>query len=341
MRKAIPFSVLLVLLGLLVVQVGCSKDEDPVTPPPACSITMTTPRANDSFFTDDEINIRWDRATSENVNISLFKGGNFVAIIKADHTNTGTGGFYPWLKPETFGGDSGEDYSIKVTSLKNPDCSDQTDNFEIIDVSSCFLKFPWKLDIPDQIAGNIFEITWESAHTSGFVDLELWRDPFMEAPFKVEDRALNLANTGSFSWTVDSYHLGTNTGFFFKITDVSAHRCFDSSVRFTIIDTDICTIGVGGISGGRVYTQGEVISILFALELSSGIVDLELYSGNDRVDNWSIVKNFDTDNGTLPYNWTVSDMGHTGPSFSAFNIRVIDSNDDNCKGKSDNFEIAQ
>ena len=341
MRKAIPFSALLVLLGLLVVQIGCSKDEDPVTPPPACSITLTTPKANDSFFTDDEINIRWDRATGENVRISLYKGGIDIGTIKADHTNTGTAGFFPWLNPETFDQDSGEDYSIKVASLQNPDCFDLTENFEMIDVSNCFLKFPWKLDLPDQIAGNTFQVIWESAHTSGFVDLELWLDPFMEAPFKVEDLALNLEDTGSFSWTVDSYNVGTKSGFFFKITDVSAHRCTDSSVPFTIIDDVICTIEVSGISKDRVYNQGEVIPITFPLENSSGFVDLTLYSGNDPVDSGIIVKNFDTDNGTLPFNWTVTDFGHPGPSFVAFNIRVVDSNDDNCKNKSENFTIAQ
>ncbi len=342
MRKAISFLVLSVLIGLLAIQVGCSKDEDPVTPPPACSITMTTPRGGDQLSTDAEIQIRWKRTTGDNVRIDLYKGGIIAGNIEADHTNSGADGFYPWINPETFDNGTGDDYSIKITSLKNADCSDQTDNFRIEDLSNCFLKFPWKLDIPDQIAGNDFPITWASEHTSGFVDLELWLDPFMQAPFKVNDIALNLEDTGSYSWIVDSYNLGTKSDYFFKISDVAASQsCKDSSVPFTIIDEVICNIGLGGILPGNIYTQGEVLPIFFDVENSDGFVDLELYVGNERVDDWSIVKNFDTANGTLSYDWTVTDKGHPGPTFNAFNIRVFDSNAPNCQNKSENFTIAQ
>jgi len=342
MRKAIPFSVLLILLGLLVVQVGCSKDEDPVTPPPAvCKITMVKPAEGDRLSTDNSISIRWKRTTSDNVRIDLYKGGNFAGIIKADHVTTTADGFYSWVSPETFGNGTGDDYSIKVTSLKNADCSDQTGNFRIEDLSNCFLKFPWKLDLPDQIAGNDFLISWESEFTSGFVDLELWLDPFMQAPFKVENIALNLEDTGSYSWIVDSYNLGTDTSYFFKILDVTADGCTDSSIPFTIVDEATCSVGVGGIVGGATYTQGEVLTIFFDLQHSSGIVDLELYVGNERVDDWSIVRNFDTEGGTLSYDWTVTDKGHGGPTFNAFNIRVFDSSEPNCQGKSENFTIAQ
>ncbi len=343
MRKATLFSVLLVFLGLLVIQVGCSKDEDPVTPPPtACKITMVTPKAGDQLSTDNSIKIRWERTTGDNVRIDLYKGGNIAGIIKADHTSTAADGFYSWESPETFGNGTGDDYSIKITSLKNPDCFDQTGNFRIEDLSNCFLKFPWKLDLPDMTAGDEFLISWDSEFTSGFVDLELWLDPYMQAPFKVEDIVLDLEDTGSYNWIVDSYNLGTKTSYFFKIFDVTAQEtCTDSSIPFTIVDEANCNVGVGGIDDVKIYTQGEVLTIFFYLEHSSGFVDLELYVGKERVVNGGIVENFNTEGGTLSYDWTVTDKGYIGPPFDAFNIRVIDSIEPNCMGESLKFEIAQ
>ena len=139
MRKAIPFSLLLVLLGLLVFQVGCGSDEEnPVTPAPKCSYEVTDPAEGEQgLSTDKKISIRWKRGTTENVRIQLYKGANAVGTIKADHTNTGTDGFYPWLQPETFGQGSGDDYSIRVSSIKDPNCFDQTGQFTITDASNC------------------------------------------------------------------------------------------------------------------------------------------------------------------------------------------------------------
>ncbi|MEN8007951.1 MAG: Ser-Thr-rich GPI-anchored membrane family protein [Candidatus Krumholzibacteriota bacterium] len=340
MRKAIPISALLILMGLLVVQVGCSKDEDPVIPPPTCSITMTTPTGGENFFTGEEIKIRWDRTTGGNVGIHLLKGGNPVGVIIAETENNG---FYPWIAATTFGQASGDDYAVRVTHHDDAECTDQTRNFRLNDVSNCSIQFPWQEvgDIPRQTAGTTFEITWTSQNTSGFVDLELWRKPYQDDAFKVEDIGQNLDDTGSFDWVVDSYNLGTNIGFFFKITDLNAPLCTDSSVQFTIVDDEICIIGVGGISDGATYDQGTDLSISFTLTNSSGLVDLRLYSGNVPVDSGLIINGFNTDLGTLVYDWTVTDFGHPGPSFSAFNIRAVDSNDDNCWGKSVNFTIAQ
>lgn len=339
MRKAIPFLSLLTLMGLILVQVGCSKDEDPVTPE-ACLIVANEFNPWEFFYTGDDINIRWTKNTGDNVKIELFKGVNAAGVITAGTPNNG---FFPWLNSTTFGQDSGEDFSIKITHLQDAACGDQTNEFEIIDVSNCFIKFPWTVrdSIVTQTAGNEFIITWDSAHTSGFVDLELWRHPFLDLPFKVEDLALNLANNGTFTWTVDSYNQGTNSNFSFRIKDVNAHRCTDSSVFFTIIDNEICTIEVLGINESQTYVQDAVLPISFAFDNSSGFVDLRLYSGNIPVLNGIIVDGFDTENGVLPYNWTVTDFGHTGPSFSSYRIKAWDTNDDNCIGESGHFTIAQ
>lgn len=345
MRKVIPSLALFLFLGLLLFQVGCSSDDDDTTtdPPPACVITMETPRLGDSFFSSDEISIRWEKTTGDNVMIELFKDVNSVGVITPSTSNSG---YYPWLSPTTFTQDSDEDYSIKVTHLQDSACFGQTDLFELIDVSSCYIKFPWteKDSIPNMTAGVDFLIEWTAEHTSGNVDIELWYEPFTNVGTYVGTIAEDLEITdvlGSYLWTVDTFHRGTDEGYRLKIKDVVSQRCTDRSVRFAIIDEVNCSIDVQGIPDGHTYSLDEVVPLTFRLENSSGLVDLRLFSGNVPVTGGLIVENFDTDNGTVRYDWIVNDFGHTGPSFSKFNIRAWDSNDEYCMGKSADFTIAQ
>jgi len=336
MRKAIPVLALILVLGLIMVQMGCSKDEDPVTPPPACKITMDTPRGVDweYFYTGNLINIRWAKTTGSNVKIELFKGADLAGTISPITTNTG---YFPWTNSTTFGEESGEDYSIQVTHLSDANCNDRTGTFEMIDISNCFIKFPWTSQNPihDLLAGEIFDITWTSNHTSGFVDLELWYEPFSSLGDLVGTIAENLPNSGSFSWTVDSFHRGTEEGYRFKIQDSTpgAAGCNDVSVTFMITDDDNCSIEVLGVSDGALYDPGQTVPLSFGLENSSGVVKLELYTGKERVTGGLITSSFDTQNGTVFYQWVVDDFGHTGPAFNRYNIVATDVNDEYCKSK--------
>jgi hypothetical protein len=345
MRKAINLLTLLTLVGLVLFQVGCSKDEEETTtPPPACSIVLDQFNSWDFYYTGDTINIRWTKTTGGNVMIQLYKGPNPVGVITASTTNSG---YYPWLKCSTFGQDSGEDFSIKVTHLDDSTCGDQTNTFEMIDVSNCYIKFPWteKDTIPDQKAGELLEITWDSSNTTGEVNLELWYEPFAGRGDLVGVIAENLANTGSYNWTVDTFNRGTDFGYRLKIADVQYLGCADRSVPFFILDDENCSIEVLGVNQGQTYDPGEVIPLTFLMENSSGIVDLKLYSGNQQVNvppmNGIIIQDFDTLNGTAVYNWTVSAMDHDQPAYNRFNIRAFDVDDDYCVGKSSEFTISQ
>jgi len=341
MRKTIPILALTMVLGLTLVQVGCSSDDDdPVTPPPACSITVTTPVEGRSWFTGEQISVNWNKTTGGNVMVELYKGADLAGTITPSTANSG---FYPWLKSTTFGQASGDDYSVKVTHLTTADCAGQSGLFELIDVSNCWIQFPWSLKdtIPDLTAGKDFEIVWLSEHTSGTVDLELWYEPFFQTGTLVGIIGQDLANTGSFMWTVDSFHRGTDEGYRFKIRDVDSQACGDKSITFNLIDDENCSIDVLGINSGATYPQGEDLTIGFAFENSSGVVDLKLYSGNVPVTGGIIADNFDTQNGSVDFIWSVTDFGHTGPSHSSFNIRAWDANDGYCVGESSKFTIAQ
>lgn len=345
MRKAIPFSLLLALLGLLVLQVGCGSDEEnPVTPAPKCSFEVTSPTPGQQLATDQTISVRWKRGTTENVMIQLYKGANAVGTIKADHTNTGTDGFYPWLKPETFGQGSGDDYSIRVSSIQNPDCFDRSGQFTITDASNCSVEFVWTSK-DSLIAGQDLDIRWNSESTTGFVTIELWYYPFSSPLEMVGVVAERIPDTGSYIWPVRSFNRGTDEGYRLRIKDYDYGDCTDITEPFKISDENVCSIAVLGISDGQTYVQGSTLPISFDMENSSFVVKLKLFSGNEQVNvppmNGVIIDSFDTVNGTAFFNWVVSDMDHGGPAFNRFNIRAYDVDDEYCVGRSVDFAISQ
>jgi len=305
-----------------------------------CSITVTTPQAGRSWFTGTQISINWNKTTGGNVMVQLFKGADLAGTITPSTPNSG---FYPWLVSRTFGLGTGDDYSVKVIHLDDSSCFGQSGLFELKDGSNCTINFPWTQNdpIPDLVAGNIFEITWTSGHTTGDVDPELSYETLGALGDIVGIIAENLVDSGSYIWTVDSFHRGTHEGYRIKIHDASVPNCNDRSVPFRITDEENCSIDVLGINEGTTYRQGEVLPLSFVFENSSGVVDLRLYTGNEPVTGGLIVENFDTQNGMISYDWIVTDFGHSGQSFTNFNIRAWDSNDGYCVGESSRFTIEQ
>ncbi len=343
MRKAIPLLVLLLVLGLFLVQTGCSKKDDPVTPPPLCAITMTTPGNLDGqqWQTGEDINIRWTQNTGGEVKIELFNGADMVGTIAAQ---TGNDGFHPWNNCTTFGNGSDEDYSIQVTHLTSTNCLGRTNTFKMIDISNCFVTFGWGVGhpIPDLDAGDDFFITWDSGHTTGFVNLELWYEPFTGTGDLVGIIAEHVVDSGTYTWEVDSYNRGTDEGYRFKIRDdrLGEHNCHDRSIPFKITDEVNCSIEVMGIGSGITYSVGTILPLSFNFQNSSSVVMLRLYAGNLKVPFGEITSSFDTQNGALDYNWTVGYYHHNLPVFDRFNVRAFDVDDEYCVGISETFAIS-
>jgi hypothetical protein len=343
MRTAIPSVILLLVLGFLLAQSGCSKDEDPVTPPPpACAITMTTPGdlVGQQFQTGENIAIRWTNTTGGNVKIDLFKGDTSVGTIAAQTENDG---FHPWNNCTTFGQDSAEDYSIEVSHLSAAGCGDRTNQFKMIDISNCFVTFTMSNPIADLEAGDLFTLTWDSGNTTGNVNLELWYEPFAQTGELVGVIAERLVDSGTYTWEVDSFNRGTSEGYRFKISDdrEGQHNCRDRSLPFRITDDVNCAIEVMGISSGQVFAVGTNVPLSFDFENSSTVVTLRLYTGNLQVPGGLITPSFDTQNGTVNYDWTVDLYQHNLPAFDRFNVRAFDVDDEYCVGISENFTITQ
>ena len=325
------------LLALaLVFGAGCSKDNggEPA-PPPTCAISDVNTSLSDSWLTGENVNIRWSgNGVPSTVVIELLKGGEVVETIAPAAPNK-PAGFYPW-KATTGGQPNGSDFGIRVTGTDAGSCTDQVTGLTIIEVGGCGITFTADLGTDPITAGESFEITWDSFHTSGKVDIELWTTGVdMPLGDRVGIIAFDLPDNGSHTWTVDSFHNGTYGFYRYVIRDAAVGDCEVASSPFSMIDDDNCSIIVGGIIPGKDYHDSEVVNLGFSQTNGNGIVDLQLFAGNVFVGH--ISTNVPIAAG---FAWTVSDFGYTGTN-NLYIIRAFDTTDRYCDGESVRFTILR
>lgn len=343
MKKLLTLPVLLLVLTASLTQIGCGGSDDPVTPPPEeCSITVTTPIADDTFQSGEQIRIRWDETgTAEQVTIDLLKGGSLVDNIDT----TANDGYKSW-DASTLGAASGNDFSIRVLAVGETGCGDTSGNFTILNTEDCNFNFTIDFDPdndPETVlilnAGEEFEITWTSENTTGFVNIELLRGDLPDdAP--VGFIASNVLDSGSYLWTVDSLHEGTYDYFYLRISDRNVAGCSAITQMFPIIDEDVCEIWVSQPQPGVTWDEGTTQTISFtAMDPNTTHVNINLYQGNVWVNNIETNLSIPSPGVEQDIQWVVDTIGST--SSTSFRIKVSDALDQYCVGWSANFTIPQ
>jgi hypothetical protein len=345
MKKMFTLPVLLLVMFVFLAQGGCGGDDDPGNPAPeACSISVTNPISGASYWNGDDVSIRWRKTGSASqVDIKLLKGDNVVGNIGVEE-NTG----YQGWTATTFGAATGDDYAIRVTAVGEDGCGDDSGRFTIINTEGCTLDFTINYD-PDEDpdtpffleAGQEFEITWDSYHTAGSVDIELLRGDLPEdAP--VGYIVSNTPDDGSFVWTVDSLHQGTYEFFYLRISARGVDGCSALSEQFPIIDEDICEILVNEPQPGTLWNVGEIVTITFtALDPATSRVQIGLYQGIELAVSLTPDQGYITvDNTGMPqdFSWMVDLTGYE-PQGNEYRIVVRDADDQYCFGRSERFTI--
>lgn len=325
---ALSVTLLIILsLGLW----GCGSD-DPADPPTAnCSISVTTPVAGDSYMPGDAdhetIRIRWTHSgDGDFVKIELLKANAVVGVI---HPSVSAAiGYYSWTA-SNLGEANGADFSIRVSTLGEEDCSDTSAMFTMTSIVGCTMDF--SNDFPDSVvAGDIFHLTWDSHHTSGQVDIQLRKQDQLLAYI-----ATRTEDDGSFDWEVDSFHNGTYDYYFLRIQDSDVDACYADSVTFKMVDDDICSIVVSGPHSGAVWDAGTEQTIMLTATAEVNTVDLRLFTGNIYVGMIGTDISMDD----FPYSWTVNDFGNTqGPN--SYRVVATNSDDAYCTGRSGAFTIT-
>ena len=331
MKKLLWLPVSALLLAVSLVQVGCNGGDDAVEPEPqACMINVTAPVPGRQFLSGDLVDIAWQKQGGPSqVLIQLLKAGNPVATIGT----VANDGYQPWTA-STLGAQSGNDYSIRVTAVGETGCSDTGPEFTIFDVDGCNFVFTMP-DTTSLDAGTQYEITWDSESTTDVVDLELMRMNLGDDS-PVGYIASGVANTGAYTWDVDSLHEGTYGFFYLRISDPNVPGCDATSSSFEIVDEDICEIWVNAPQPGTIWHTGEQRTITFtAPNPSTTAVYLSLYQGYllvRSIGQMNITPGVEQD-----YLWPVS-IG-TDPQGNTYRIKVTDAADQYCVGWSGNIII--
>lgn len=332
MRKST--SILLVLglfLALFLFQGGCSSDDDNGTVAKPCSISLVTPEEGDIYNVgdlpenSDPIDVRWTKTGNEtHVWLDLLKDGVVVAEIK---DRTANDGYYPW-RANVMGELDGPGFSIRVMASES--CGDTTESFTITDTENCAITFTMVDPEVPLNAGEDFDVTWTSNNTTGSVALEL-----IHSDEIVETIVLNMSDSGTYTWTVDSYNNGSDTGYYLRIRDADEDvPCSALSFPFEIIDNEICAIDITSPVGNAEWTVGESRNIVFTSENNTGLLDITLWGEGQFAG--TIATSVDPATGVFA--WTVDDLGHSGDR-TRFQIKLNDIGDNNCDDITQFFTI--
>lgn len=145
------YIVLVVLFVSVILMISCSKEKNPVEPPPEeHNFTILSPNGGEVWNAGGIREIKWSSEISDSLKIELFKGGSFYLTIADSAENTGS---YLWNIPDDIPLDS--DYEVMITSLKDPDDSDSSDEYFRTSLPGVMIYDP-----PSDITSSRYKVQW-------------------------------------------------------------------------------------------------------------------------------------------------------------------------------------
>jgi len=242
---------------------------------PVPTITVTSPKANETYPLGGNINIEWTQTNVTGlINIELYKN-NIPVINLGVATPTDlitTVGILAFLSP-------GTDYQVKLTSL---------DNYIIFGLSDYFslqnLPIP-NITVTSPGTNNIFalgdnmDIEWTKDNVAGQFHIELWKD-------NIPVMSFGSVNSSDLSATV-IIPSGITPGndYQIKLTSVDNSAVFDIGDFFTIQSDPVATITVTSPIANIVIPLVGNIDIEWTHINMTGMINIELYKDNSPLMN--------------------------------------------------------
>lgn len=186
------------------------------------SIVVTSPNGGERWFAGETRTIEWTADDGfDHVQISYSLDGgetwNFISDVLAPPYS------YQWQLPEI----SSASCAIKVTSLTNPEVSDQSDSLFSIGEPSISVLSPNGGEL--WVLGSQQTIRWESEYLSGYVRVEYSADNGNSWTIIVD----NIQDSGELVWNVPGE---TSFDNLIRISDVDSASITDQSNSSFIID---------------------------------------------------------------------------------------------------------
>jgi len=209
------------------------------------SITMMSPNGGENWQKETTHNITWNSSgVSGNVIIKLLKGGTMLGSIAWNVPNTGN---YSWTINDIAGTpiQPGNDYTVLVRSFNDHSIQDESDaDFTINSPSaSCSINVITPTGGENWQKGTTHNVTWNSSGVTGNIIIKLMKGGTMLGSI-----AYNIANTGSYSWTINNIAgnpIAPGSDYKILVRSFDDHSIEDKSdSNFTISDQSACEINV-------------------------------------------------------------------------------------------------
>jgi hypothetical protein len=276
----------------------------------AC-LQLTAPNGGEVLIPGSSKTISWTYDNSGQpgnfVKIELLKGGILNAIISAfAQIGINGNGSYNWTVPAQQAG--GNDYSIRVTSITKPACTDTSDsNFNIYS-----LKITSPNGGENWVQASKKTISWDSPGwpPGEKVRLELWQGGnLIGTCFDNLSAGLVLWDVGSMGPVNQYTWAPPGSGYKIKIVSLTTNLSDMSDGAFTIAPP---TIHLTSPNGGESWTFGTTKQITWT---SEGIrpletVRMDLLKGGNTIGTLSSVYSYEPQNS---WNWIV---GHKGGPYA-------------------------
>ncbi|MCS7019503.1 MAG: Ser-Thr-rich GPI-anchored membrane family protein [Cytophagales bacterium] len=268
-------------------------------------ITVQTPNGGETFFRTRNHNIVWTDNIPENVNIDLFRAGNFFRAIAENVPSSGT---FSWTVPADV--PLGNNYRVRVRSVLDSMLRDLSDNnFTIANNDTIRVTAPNGGEVI--VRGTTFTIRWQTNITSGNVIIELLQNNVLLGVINPGVPATQ----GSFNW-IASTTLGMGTeGYRIRIRTDDNRASDVSDNDFRLFNQQFALTNP---TGGQELFLGYAYDITWISNLP-GNVRIDLFRGSVLLRN--IANNV---SGNI-FRWTVpTDV----PPASDYRIRITNLNDE-------------
>jgi hypothetical protein len=288
-------------------------------------VVVISPNGGENWFSGNTHIITWNSNLTSNVELHLFKGGEFHSVITASTANDG---LYTWnISPSIM---TGSDYRIKILSTNDAMIFDFSDaDFTIISnnitVTSPNGGENW-------LIGGVNSITWTD-DISGELKIDLYKGGLLDTTI-----AQSVPSSGSFEW--DFANAAPGIDYQIKISSVDQPALFDLSDNNFSLFSGLIT--VDSPNGGETWLAGSSQTVFWDDNIDGDVI-IDLYradtlhsiisgpTASDGAKNWDLP--FDIQSGndyqvkiTSVENPTIFDLSDNNFSIEGFEITVTSPN---------------
>jgi Rieske Fe-S protein len=294
---------------------ACSSSSDTPQPTNDPKVTLTSPKAGESFAAGSTLIIRW---TAENINtlkldFSQNSGNTWQTLSGNVAAATGR---YDWVLPNVVS----PNYKVRLLNPTNQVVLAESGEFKIVAQGSPTANFVSPKSGDSLVANQVFKVEWTSQNVQ---NLDLL---FASNGTNFETIASNIPSSQtSLDWTVPVADTSTSR---LRLIDSASKAVLANSSNFSIVSK---AAQITSPAAGQTLSPGKPFDITW---VSSNIANLKIELSSDGGSNWIILAD------SLPaasgkFTWDVP----ANLDGNSFKIRLIDKLDSKVLFTSANFSI--